>query len=316
MSEGSRVRRTADEPDIGAGLPIQTVSRLLEIPAPTIRSWERRYGIPITPRSNGGHRRYQADELSALRLMRDEIARGRRAADAAAIVRAGAPTAGGEYRPLIDAFLAAAHDLDAAGVRAVLEHADERLGVDEAITEVLLPGMRMIGLWWQSGRCDVAHEHLATEASRAWMNKLLYLGPAPSQPETVLLTCGPRDFHTLGLEAMGVLLAHRGFGCRLLGARTPVRSVTLAVAGTDAAAVVMVSHLSSARRSAVEAMVAAHQTGAQVFYGGNAFISPRSRNGVPGVYLGENLTAAAETMTATLVAARERRNSVPAPPDS
>jgi hypothetical protein len=115
---------------------------------------------------------------------------------------------------------------------------------------------------------------------------------------------------------MGVLLAHRGFGCRLLGARTPVRSVTLAVAGTDAAAVVMVSHLSSARRSAVEAMVAAHQTGAQVFYGGNAFISPRSRNGVPGVYLGENLTAAAETMTATLVAARERRNSIPAPPNS
>ena len=57
------------------------------MPAPTLRSWERRYGLPTTPRSVGGHRRYGSVELIQLGLMRDEIAIGRRAADAARWVR-------------------------------------------------------------------------------------------------------------------------------------------------------------------------------------------------------------------------------------
>ena len=70
----------------------------------------------------------------------------------------------------------------------------------------------------------------------------------------MILTCGPRDFHTLGLESMGVLLANRGYGCRVLGARTPVKSLAAAVQGTGAAGLVMVSHLSIGRRSAIEAL--------------------------------------------------------------
>ena len=74
-------------PTLDDGLAIQEVSRLLGLPAPTLRSWERRYGIPTTPRTAGGHRRYSAESLHELRLMRDEIARGRRAGDAAKEVR-------------------------------------------------------------------------------------------------------------------------------------------------------------------------------------------------------------------------------------
>ncbi len=59
------------EPVVGDGLSIQAVSRLLQVPAPTIRSWERRYGIPTTSRSAGGHRRFFPAEVTALRAMRD-----------------------------------------------------------------------------------------------------------------------------------------------------------------------------------------------------------------------------------------------------
>jgi DNA-binding transcriptional MerR regulator len=51
-------------------LSIQTVSERLGVPAPTLRSWERRYGVPDTPRSPGGHRRYSAEALNQLRRMR------------------------------------------------------------------------------------------------------------------------------------------------------------------------------------------------------------------------------------------------------
>jgi DNA-binding transcriptional MerR regulator len=294
------------EPDIGAGLSIRAVSEILAVPAPTIRSWERRYGVPTTSRSSGGHRRYQTEELSALRMMRDEIARGRRAADAAALVRLGA-TMRSPNQPLIDAFLEAAYRLDPASLRAVLDHAHDRLGLDESVGGVLLPAMHQIGLWWQSGRCDVAHEHLATEAARAWLSKLQHLGPSPWHPETIILTCGPRDLHTLGLEAVGVLLADRGWECRMLGARTPARALLSAVEGTVAAAVVLVCHLAVGRRAAVEALIGVRATPARIYYAGNAFLSARARHGVPGTYLGESVPAAAQLVSDDLLVHRRER---------
>ncbi|MBA2774792.1 MAG: B12-binding domain-containing protein [Nocardioidaceae bacterium] len=290
-------------PSAADGISIRDASELLQIPAATIRSWERRYGVPPIGRSTGGHRRFSPADLLALRRLRDEISRGRRAADAAALVKEAAANRS-PHQGLIDDFLQAAYRLDPRGADALLEHARERLGVDIAVCGVLLPAMRQIGQWWESGRCDVAHEHLATEACRAWLNRLLYTGPAPWQPETLLLTCGPRDFHTLGLESMGVLLAHRGWGCRILGARTPAGSLVTAVQGTRAAAVIMVSHLAVGRRQAVAALKAVPSSKVVLFYAGNAFISPQSRVGVPGTYLGEDLVDAAQSIADKLVAVR------------
>ncbi|MBA2574622.1 MAG: B12-binding domain-containing protein [Nocardioidaceae bacterium] len=293
--------RVPDESDAVEGLSIQATSRLLQVPAPTIRSWERRYGVPRASRSSGGHRRYLPAELSVTRQMRDEIARGRRAADAAAVVKAAAESPS-VHQPLIDDFLQAVWRLEPRSIDALLEHANEQLGLDTAVSDILLPAMRQIGHWWESGKCDVVHEHVATEASRAWLNRVLYLGPSPWRTETVLLACGPRDFHTLGLESMGVLLASRGWPCRMLGARTPAQALASAVRGTGAAAVIVVSHLAVGRRSAVDALRAAQPSGAALFYAGNAFLPPRSRSGVPGTYLDVDLPKAAELITKALTA--------------
>ena len=58
------------------GLAIAAVARALEIPIPTIRSWERRYGLPAPPRTEGRHRRYSRTEIDELRALRDLIVRG------------------------------------------------------------------------------------------------------------------------------------------------------------------------------------------------------------------------------------------------
>lgn len=300
MSAPAGVRpAVTTQPDVGNGLSIQAVSKLLDVPAPTIRSWERRYGIPTTTRSNGGHRRFLPDELAMLRRMRDEVARGHRAAEAAAIVKEQSRERS-PYQGLIDEFLEAAYRLEPRGIDALLEQARDRIGLDHTICAVLLPAMRQIGLWWESGRCDVAHEHLATEASRAWLNRLLYLGPTPWRGQNIILACGPRDVHTLGLEALGVMLSRRGYGCRVLGARTPGRSLMSAVQATDASAVVLVSHMSVGRRSAVEALQGLRSTNAHLFFAGNAFLTPQARQGVPGTFLGENLVAAVDIVDVAL----------------
>ncbi len=277
-----------EAPVIGDGLAINEVSRLVSVPAPTLRAWELRYGVPQTPRSTGGHRRYSAEAVNQIRLMRDEISRGRRAADAAIAVRTMLSQTG-PAREHVGAMLAASEQMEPRTVRAVLDRAVDDLGLPATLDEVLMPAMRQVGLWWATGRCDVAQEHLTSEAARSWLSQLAAFAPAPQRLDPVVLACGPRDLHTLGLEAMAVLLAHAGWSCRVLGARTPAASLATAVQGTSAAAVVVVSHLSVGRRPAIEAIRAVAGSGPQVFYAGNAFLFSRAREGVPGTYLGESL---------------------------
>lgn len=286
-------RRNADPPRADRGLAIAEVSRLLGLPAPTLRSWERRYGIPATARSVGGHRRYTDEALHQLRLMRDEIARGRSAAAAAESVRLLLRdqdlVATGHVRDL----LAASERLDPAGVRSVLDAARDDLGIAAAIDAVMFPTMRQIGGWWETGRCDIAQEHLTTEAARGWLSRLGASAPAPVRHYPIVIACGPRDLHTLGGEALAVLLAYSGHSCRMLGARTPAKTLVTAVQATSAAAAVVISHLASGRRPAADAIRAVGDTGCPVFYAGNALAHPRSRSGLPGIYLGENIALAA-----------------------
>jgi methanogenic corrinoid protein MtbC1 len=288
----------ADDHDLGE-LTIQQASELLNVPSPTIRSWERRYGVPLVGRSSGGHRRYALAQLDQLRRMRDLIARGRRAVEAAALVKAGYATSPG---PLVEAFLQAALELAPGSIARTLDAARETLGLDRTVDEVLLPAMREVGEWWHLGRIDVSHEHLATNATHAWLASIRPAGAVRPQPP-IILSCGPLDHHTLGLEAIGALLRERQWDCRILGARTPVESLARAAAETEADAVVLVCHVTAGRTAAIEALNSSQLRHRQVFYAGGAFATRRARRGVPGHYLGTNLAQAADLITATLTSA-------------
>jgi hypothetical protein len=126
------------------------------------------------------------------------------------------------------------------------------------------------------------------------------LAPPAKSESWVLLAVGPRDAHTVGLECLAALLVHEETGCRLLGPRTPQRVLTAAVAATSPAAVVIVSHLPTHRRSAVESLRAVVDTGCPTFYAGNAFLFESSRKRIPGTYLGETIAGAAQTIRSTL----------------
>ena len=106
-------------------LTISMVGRLVGIPSPTIRSWERRYQLPIGTRSAGGHRRYTDADVRILTRMRDEVAAGRLAADVAAAVQAavGTPPA-----VLVQALLQRARELDSQAVAETLTAARDAYG--------------------------------------------------------------------------------------------------------------------------------------------------------------------------------------------
>lgn len=281
---------TEGSPD--GGLRINEASERLGIPAATMRSWERRYGLPDTLRSIGGHRRYSDEALTDLRLMRDEISRGRGAASAARSVIAMRD----RNNPAIDRInrmLDAAVRGDSSDVSAALEQSRLDLGLAITVDHVLMPGMRRLGDWWEEGRCDVAQEMLATAAARSWLARVVMMAPPPVVETPVILACGPRDLHTVGLDALAALLAEQGCSSRVLGPPTTQERLLSTIESTSADAVVVVSHLATQRRPAVEVLRSVTDAGCAAFYAGNAFAGPSSREGVAGTYLGESLSMAA-----------------------
>lgn len=288
------------------GSTIAMVSRLLGIPVPTIRSWERRYGFPTPGRTPGRHRRYSMDEVEQLRALRDEITRGHPARQAVAIVRQ-REFGDGRRHGYVEEFLRASSTLDPDALRGVLDRAAEGLGIEAAIRDVVGPSMREIGSRWKAGECDVAEEHLATEAVRVWLARHLTMAPPPFRPWPLILACGPKDLHSIGLEMFAVILARRGWSCRVLGGRTPSRSLVTAVRAADARAVVVTAHRNVTRRAAMESLEeVAAIPGVHVFYAGGGFAAPSSRRGVPGTYLGQDLLEAAEVLEGELLAEPQR----------
>ena len=290
---------TVDGATVSRSVGITEVSKILGVPMPTLRSWELRYGLPTMARSNGRHRRYEPADLHAIRMMRDEVARGRQAGAAAAEIRA-VLGIDGPAGAAIHRLLDAAERLDGIGIRRGLDETAAALGLSGCIDDVLLPAMRQIGIWWEIGHCDLPQERTATEAVRAWLDKQSAFAPTATLVRPVLLVCGPSDQHTIGLEALALLLRHQGRLCRVLGARTPTDIAVAAARSTGAAAVVVVSQLVTARRRAVETIEAIDRLGVSVFYAGNAFAAPGRRTHVPGAHLGGRIGEACATITAAL----------------
>ena len=281
---------------------------MLAIPVPTIRSWERRYGFPTPARTDGRHRRYSTEEIELLRALRDEITRGHPAGEAVQVVRRARVRTGPRRHAHLDGFLAAAMDLDPVELRRALDAAVDEMGIDHAIGDVALPAMREMGTRWRTGTCDVAHEHLATEAVRAWLARLTALASPPFRQPSIVLACGPKDLHSVGLEAFAALLARRGWPIRTLGALTPPGSLVTAVRAAEAGAAIVTSQRSVTRRAATESIAAARMVpGVAVFFAGDGFASAAARRAVPGIYLGDDVVAAVDILERELDRRPEER---------
>lgn len=293
----------------GRGASIAVVSEVLGIPVPTIRSWERRYGFPAPPRTNGRHRRYRAGEVEQLRALRDLVTKGLSASDAVARLR-NATTGGVSDPDPLDATVRAAIEFDALGLRETLDRSAERSGVEETIRRVALPAMREIGRRWKAGTCDVGQEHVATETVRTWLARQASMAPPPFRRGAIVLACGPSDLHTIGLEAFAAILARRGWSCRVLGAMTPASALVSAVMSSRALAAVVTAQRRVTRRAAVEAIDAASALpGVRAFYAGDAFATPASRKGVGGIYLGEDVVEGAQVLEGALGRAGRPRSA-------
>ncbi|ROO84339.1 B12 binding protein [Actinocorallia herbida] len=228
----------------GPGLSVGAVAHRLGVSASTLRTWDRRYGIGPSRRSEGAHRRYGAEDVARLEVMNRLILEGAPPGEAARVAlgipapaaprkprghgaggkRVPLPAGSDRARGLARAAMALNGPAVLTAVREVL--ADE--GVVPAWQGVLAPVLRGIGERYAATGEAVEVEHFLSALILACLaERAEPVDPANARP--VLLACAPEEQHSLPLYALAAALAETGVAARNLGMRVPEKALADAV---------------------------------------------------------------------------------------
>jgi methanogenic corrinoid protein MtbC1 len=255
--------------DISELLNIGALAQAVDIPAETLRTWERRYGFPTAKRTPSGHRRYSPDVRERLLLVKELLAQGHRPSTVLSWSldrleeelgqRAGVSTARAQAKTglsniegdeLVEQALARSRRYDASGFDQILRRAWSEQGASSFISNFMCPLLERVGDAWAQGSITVAQEHFSSERVRIFLaERWRPLAEANNGPLAVFATL-PGEHHVLGLHMLTLLAAVGGARVSFLGADTPVSQLALA-AREQFAASVAVSISSSAQVSEV-----------------------------------------------------------------
>lgn len=242
---------------------VGAVSSMVGVATPTLRTWDRRYGLGPSRRTEGGHRRYSQSDIARVELMSHLIDHGVPAQQAATVAltsddgaldpRSVVTTAAAHATgPLlrhprassratasaVASIMSAAEVLDAEGLARQVSAVFDRRGVVAGWSDVTVPVLRCIGERWSTGELGVEVEHLVSERIATELRALVRrgIGHRPTS-RPVLLAGAPEDQHALALLALEAVLADKRIQSVPLGACTTPAALAGAVLRCDPAAV-------------------------------------------------------------------------------
>src|SRR5689334_6020691 len=267
-------------------LSVAAVARKLGIAPATLRTWDRRYGIGPAHPAPGKHRRYSAEDVSRLELMRDALLHGATPAAAAEYAlntplpipdaaettpqtrrvdrsEPPLPDAGGPARGLARAATA----LDADAVRRLLNESIAAVGAQITWDLAVRPVLVAIAQRWADTGTGIEIEHLLSDCVTAVFSAL-----AASTPTTtarpVLLAGMAGDQHQLPIVVLTATLAQRGVTCRSLGTDLPADALVAAIRRTAPAALLLWSQLADTADPDLLTSLPRTRPGFRIFIGG------------------------------------------------
>ncbi len=241
------------------------------VAVPTIRAWERRYGVVSPARTAAGYRLYDEEAIARLsamrRLVENDGWRPSQAAervrepdaDLAALGRPATPLSGAGSTDLgpardgtpadaesrdpalasVERFVGATRALDIAALQDVLDDAFASRRFERGMAEVVFPALRAIGEGWSADAIDVAMEHAASETVRRRLAGFFDAAARDDRAPDVVVGLPPGSHHEIGAFAFAVAARRAGTAVLYLGADVPLESWLRTVREVRPAAVVL-----------------------------------------------------------------------------
>jgi DNA-binding transcriptional MerR regulator len=212
----------------GGRLRIGELSKRVGVSPELLRAWETRYGLVRPERTSGGLRLYSEQDERRVRVMRERIAAGLSASEAALVAKLdGDPLAPGGSASLleIEANLERSFQaLDEPAAQAALDRLFGAFELQSALSQAILPFLHRLGERWAAAETTVAHEHFASNVIGGRL-RALARGWGQGLGPSAILSCPPGEQHDLGLLCFGLALRERGWRITYLGAETPIDTV-------------------------------------------------------------------------------------------
>lgn len=225
--------------DTGA-LRIGEFARRVGVSPELLRAWERRYGLLQPIRTDGGFRLYTDEDAARVERMKDALAEGLSAAEAARRALAQGRSPERALEGARERLVAAAQAYDEGELQAVLDEAFAGFSLETVLQELILPALREIGTEWERGTLEIGQEHFAVNLVRERLLALARMWGRGGGPLAVL-ACPPGERHDIGPIAFGLVLRSHGWRILFLGADTPIPTLAMAVSTMNPQLVVVAS---------------------------------------------------------------------------
>lgn len=218
---------------------IRAVAEATGIPPATLRAWERRYAVVRPARSPAGYRLYDESLIQDLRVMRELVAVGHPASEAARVVAGRRQdAAAASPSPPISELIAAARSADPAAISAAVA-AGLAAPLPVAVAGWLVPALTAVGEGWVDGTMGIATEHLISHAIHRALATRLHRYTATARGAPVLVGLPSGSHHELGALAFGALAARDALPVCYLGADLPAAAWVQCARQTRATAAVI-----------------------------------------------------------------------------
>jgi len=295
---------------------IKVVLNQTGIAADTLRAWERRYGLPVPQRTQGGHRLYSDYDIETIKWLMDrqneglsisravdlwneQVASGSDPLAGAALDSPVSPMAvppiasDSTLSTLRTDWVSACSDFDEVTAEQILNQAFSLFPIEAVCTELIQEGMSDIGELWYENKLSVQQEHFASGLAMRRLDALLSAAPAPTRKETILVGCPAHEWHTFTPLMISLFLRRRGFKVIYLGANVPADRFVGTVKDTKADLVLLVAQQLVSAATLQGAANALANKNIPVAFGGRIFnLRPNMKDYIPGYFLGNEISSA------------------------
>lgn len=209
---------------------IKEIEALTGVKAHTLRIWEQRYAMIAPKRTETNIRYYDEKDLRKLLNVALLNRNGYKISEIASLsdqeLREQVLVVSGEksdFENQMQALTLTMLELDEQGFERLLSTAFLQMGIEKTMMQVIFPFFRNIGIMWQTGSINPAHEHFITNIIR---QKLIVAIDgqnvrADGWSKKYMLFLPEGEFHELGLLFANYVIRARGHHVIYIGANVP-----------------------------------------------------------------------------------------------